>query len=125
MLYFPVFPASATEIDKAENQEDTGVDMFCAPAYCDICLEDAGHDRAVDCVDAEGGEFETECCLGAAGSGNRVEEDHCSYCEKVRTAHHYHRWNSGRDELRDVGVDTDDSFREYAEQQCDADHDSV
>ena len=99
--------------------------MFCTPAYGNIGFKNACDDGAVEGVYAKGCEFEAEGCLGAAGSGNCVEEDHCTYRKEVRTAHHDHRWNSGRDELRDIRIYADDGFREDAEQESDADDDAV
>ena len=65
-LDLAVLPAAAAEVDVAEDQEDGGVDVFCAPADCYVGFEDSCYDCAVESVDSEGCKFEAEGCLGAA-----------------------------------------------------------
>ena len=101
----------------AEDKQCKGIYEFGGPADCDIEFVYACCYCAVERVYCKGGKLQTECCLGASGSGNCIEENHCTGCQQVSAAHYDHRRDCRLDEVRNVRVYPYDSCREQAEQQ--------
>ena len=82
-LYFPVSPSVATQVCVADYKKRKGIDMFGAPADGYIKFKNTSCYSAVDDIDYEGSQFQTEGCLCASCTRYSLEEYHGSDCEYI------------------------------------------
>ena len=91
--------------------------MLGTPTDCDIQLEDADDDGAVDHICSKGDHFQFEGCFCASCSGYCLEIHMSSNVQDARRCHYDDGRDRGFDELWDVGVYSCDRFRKYADQR--------